>query len=164
MIIRTATENDVNEIAAVEAECFPAAEAATRESIAERLKQYPEHFWLGFEDDRLVSFVNGLVTDQKDLTDDLYDNAAAHNETGAWQMIFGVDTVPEFRGRGCAGTLLQTAIAAARGQGRRGLVLTCKERLLPFYAKFGFQNEGVSVSTHGGVTWYQMRLTFRDVS
>ena len=160
MIIRTATINDLNEIAAVEAECFPAAEAASEASIAARLQHYPDHFWLGFEDGRLVSFVNGLVTDQKDLTDDLYDNAAAHDENGAWQMIFGVDTIPEFRGRGCAGALLQTAIDAARKQGRRGLVLTCKERLLAYYAKFGFVNEGVSVSTHGGATWYQMRLTF----
>lgn len=160
MIIRTATKNDVNEIAAVEAECFPAAEAASKASLSKRLQYYPNHFWLGIEDGRIVSFVNGLVTDRKDLTDDLYDDAAAHDEKGAWQMIFGVDTVPEFRGRGCAGTLLQTAIDDARRQGRRGLVLTCKERLLPFYAKFGFQNEGVSVSTHGGVTWYQMRLTF----
>ena len=40
------------------------------------------------------------------------------------------------------------------------MVLTCKDRLLAYYAKFGFVNEGVSVSTHGGVVWYQMRLRF----
>lgn len=45
-------------------------------------------------------------------------------------------------------------------QGRRGLVLTCKDRLVHYYAKFGFVSEGVSASTHGGVVWYQMRLTF----
>ena len=45
-------------------------------------------------------------------------------------------------------------------QGRKGLVLTCKEKLLHYYAKFGFVNEGVSASTHGGVVWYQMRLRF----
>ena len=55
---------------------------------------------------------------------------------------------------------LRRAISDARQQGRRGLVLTCKDRLLAYYAKFGFVNEGVSVSTHGGVVWYQMRLTF----
>ena len=42
----------------------------------------------------------------------------------------------------------------------QGLVLTCKEKLLHYYAKFGFVNEGVSGSTHGGVVWYQMRLRF----
>ena len=30
-----------------------------------------------------------------------------------------------------------------------------------YYAKFGFVNEGVSGSTHGGVVWYQMRLSLR---
>mgnify|MGYP000756656745 CR=1 FL=1 len=51
-------------------------------------------------------------------------------------------------------------IADARAQGRKGLVLTCKEALVHYYAKFGFVNEGVSGSTHGGVVWYQMRLKF----
>ena len=51
--------------------------------------------------------------------------------------------------------------ADARQQGRRGLVLTCKERLLPYYAKFGFQDEGVTdKSTHGNAAWHQMRLSF----
>lgn len=44
--------------------------------------------------------------------------------------------------------------------GRAGVVLTCKERLIPYYERFGFRNEGLSASTHGGETWYQMRLTF----
>ena len=60
--------------------------------------------------------------------------------------------------QGYAGQLLQQAIADARAQGRKGLVLTCKEALVHYYAKFGFVNEGVSGSTHGGVVWYQMRL------
>ena len=42
----------------------------------------------------------------------------------------------------------------------RGVVLTCKEKLVPYYAKFGFVDEGVSQSAHGGVVWHQMRRTF----
>ena len=53
------------------------------------------------------------------------------------------------------------AIEDAKKQGRKGLVLTCKEKLIPYYAKFGFSDEGVSEkSTHGNVVWHQMRLTF----
>ena len=48
----------------------------------------------------------------------------------------------------------------ARQENRKGLVLTCKDRLVPYYSKFGFKNEGVSSSVHGGVVWYQMRLEF----
>ena len=55
---------------------------------------------------------------------------------------------------------MRQAIADARAQGRKGLVLTCKDRLVHYYAKLGFVNEGVSGSTHGGVVWQQMRLTF----
>ena len=160
MKITHATMRDLAAVTAVEAACFPPAEAATEKDFAGRIQHYGNHFWLLFDGERLVSFVDGMVTDQEDLTDDLYENAQKHDETGAWQMIFGVNTIPEYRSRGCAGELLARAILDARQQGRRGLVLTCKDRLLAYYAKFGFVNEGVSVSTHGGVVWYQMRLRF----
>ena len=103
-----------------------------------------------------------MVTNQLDLTDELYAQAALHDESGAWQMIFGVNTLPAYRRQGIAETLLRRAIADARAQGRRGLVLTCKEHLLHYYAKLGFVNEGVSGSVHGGAVWYQMRLTFEN--
>lgn len=152
--------NDLEAIAAVEAECFPAAEAATKEEFAERLAHYAEHFWLLFDDNKLIAFVDGMVTDEADLNDEMYAKAQLHNPAGAWQMIFGVNTIPAYREHGYAGQLIEAAIADAKVQGRKGLVLTCKEKLLHYYAKFGFVNEGVSSSTHGNVLWYQMRLTF----
>ena len=160
MTIRKAAIDDLTAVTAVEAECFPAAEAAKEEAFRERLRTYPEHFWLLFENDKLVGFVNGMVTDEPDLTDEMYDDADMHDPNGAWQMIFGVNTIPDYRRQGCAELLLRRAIADAKEQGRKGLVLTCKEKLLHYYAKFGFVNEGVSASVHGNVTWYQMRLTF----
>lgn len=156
MEIRNATMDDLQAIAAVEAVCFPAAEAATAEEFAGRLAHYAEHFWLLFEQGELVAFVDGFCIDMPDLTDEMYADAALHDENGAWQMIFGVNTLPRCRCRGYAGLLLQRAIADARAQGRKGLVLTCKEKLLHYYAKFGFVNEGVSGSTHGGVVWYHL--------
>ena len=160
MLIRTATMEDLEAVAAVEAECFPPAEAATKEAFAKRLEYYGNHFWLMYDGDKLISFVDGFVTDEADLTDEMYEKAELHKEHGAWQMIFGVNTVPSYRKRGCAGELLKRAIADAKAQGRKGLVLTCKDRLVPYYAKFGFVNEGVSESVHGNAVWNQMRLTF----
>ncbi len=160
MEIRTATMDDLQAVAAVEAECFPAAEAATEVEFAQRLRYYGNHFWLMFEGEKLIAFVDGFVTDEADLTDEMYEKAELHNEDGAWQMIFGVNTIPSHRRHGYAGQLIQRAIKDARAQGRKGLVLTCKDRLVPYYAKFGFKNEGISDSTHGNVVWYQMRLEF----
>ena len=90
----------------------------------------------------------------------MYADASFHNEQGAWQMIFGVNTLPAYRKRGLAGQVLERVIADARAQGRKGCVLTCKDKLIHYYEKFGFQNEGVSESVHGGVVWYDMRLEF----
>lgn len=161
MEIRTATIEDLDAVTAVEAECFPAAEAATREEFEDRIRHYGGHFWLMFDGNRLVSFVDGFVTNEPDLTDEMYENAGMHDETGAWQMIFGVNTLPAYRNHGYAGQLIQCAIEDARRQGRKGLVLTCKDHLVPYYAKFGFINEGVSEkSVHGGTVWNQMRLKF----
>ena len=160
MNIRNATMEDLEILTAIEAACFPPAEAATRESFAKRLAVYPNHFWLLEEDGQVVSFVNGMVTDEPLLRDEMFEDAALHNEDGAWQMIFGVNTLPEYRRRGLAGVLLERAAADARARGRKGCVLTCKDKLLHYYGKLGFENEGVSQSTHGGVVWYEMRLTF----
>ena len=46
MNIRTATLNDLDAVTAVEAACFPAAEAASKKEFAERLRYYGSHFWL----------------------------------------------------------------------------------------------------------------------
>lgn len=160
MEIRKATLEDLKEIAAVEAECFPAAEAASEESLRKRLSVFADHFWLLFDGDKMVGFVNGMVTDEPDLSDEMYDDASMHNPDGKWQMIFGVDTIPEYRRQGCAGKVLSRVIEDARKQGREGLVLTCKDKLIHYYAKFGFENEGLSKSVHGDAVWYQMRLKF----
>ena len=160
MTIRTATPADLKAITALEAACFPAAEAATEADFAARLAVYPDHFWLLEEDGNLISFIDGLVTDEPVLRDEMYENAALHDEKGAWQMIFGVNTLPAYRKRGCAGQVMERVIADARAQGRRGCVLTCKAALVHYYEKFGYVSEGRSASTHGGAKWYDKRLTF----
>ena len=159
--IRTATINDLKQVTEVESRCFPAAEAATESDYRERLEIYPNHFWLVFEGDRLVSFVDGMVTDEPHLKDEMYKNAKLHNEKGDWQMIFGVNTIPEYRRQGIAGEIIMRVIEDSKRQNRKGIVLTCKEKLIPYYSKLGFVNEGISESSWGGEVWYEMRLTFR---
>lgn len=160
MRIRTAAMEDLAALTAIEAACFPTAEAATEADFQKRLAVYPNHFWVLEAEGKIVSFVNGLVTDEPKLRDEMYADASFHNEQGAWQMIFGVNTLPDYRRRGLAETVLRRVIADAGAQGRRGCVLTCKDKLIHYYEKLGFVNEGVSESVHGGVVWYDMRLTF----
>ena len=102
-----------------------------------------------------------MTTDEPTLRDEMYENAALHDEDGTWQMIFGVNTLPAYRRRGCAGRVLERVIADARAQGKTRLRPHLQGQAGPLLRKkFGFVNEGVSQSTHGGVVWYDMRLTF----
>lgn len=78
MDIKYATTEDIAAITAVEAECFPPAEAATEKEFVERIRYYGNHFWLMYEAEKLIAFVDGFVTDEPDLTDEMYENAVMH--------------------------------------------------------------------------------------
>lgn len=100
MNIRTASIQDIEEISAIENECFPPEQACTREQFQQRLTYYPEHFWLLEKDGEIISFVDGFCTDEETLTDEMYEKAEMHNEAGKVQMIFGVNTLPAYRKKG----------------------------------------------------------------
>ena len=159
-MIRKGTKEDAEILSKVEATCFPPNEAATSKEIQERLNVYANHFLLLFEEDRVISFIDGFCTNQRDLMDEMYSDASMHDEDGDWQMIFGLNTLPDYQRKGNAAKIMNAMIDLARQEKRKGLVLTCKDRLVPYYSQFGFRNEGVSSSIHGGVVWYQMRLEF----
>lgn len=160
MEIRTAGPSDSAAVAAVERKCFPKSLAATERDFQARLRVYPNHFWLLEDGGRLVGFIDGIATNENTIRDVLYRDARLHDEKGRWQAIFGVTVLPEYRGRGCAAKIMERVISDAKAQGRRGCILTCEDRLIPYYEKFGYVNLGISKSVCGGVVWYDMRLTF----
>ncbi len=159
LTVRHATPADLDAITALEAACFPPAEAAPRDSFAARLAAFPDRFWLLYADGELVSMVNGFTTNERVLTDDMFADAYLHEPTGRIQMIFGVATHPLHQRQGYAAILLRAATEDCRREGREALVLTCKPHLRDYYARFGFIDEGTSVSEHGGALWHQMRLS-----
>ena len=138
MEIRKATLKDIEAIAAVEAECFPEAEAASLESITKRVTVFPDYFWLLFDGDKLVGFVNGMATDLADLCDEMYEDANMHQDDGKWQMIFGVDTIPEYRRQGIAMKTLDLLVRAAKEQGISQIALEATAAGRPLYEKYGF--------------------------
>ena len=83
MEIRNAVFSDWKALAEIERVCFPAEEAASGDSIRERLSCFPDHFWLLSDQGRIVSFVDGMVTEEKDLTDEMYERPAMHREEGS---------------------------------------------------------------------------------
>ena len=160
MKIRKANLNDLSAIVKVGTICFPPEEAATEKEFEERLKVYPEQFWILEDNGELIGFINGMVTNEPRIRDEMFKNASLHEKDGVWQAIFGVNTVPKYRKNGYAAKLMEQVIADAKKQGRKGCILTCKKELLHYYEKFGYKNEGISQSALAGVVWYDMRLEF----
>ena len=76
MVIKHASRKDIAALTAVETACFPPAEAATEKEFIDRVQYYGNHFWLLYEGDKLLAFVDGFVTDEPDLTDVMYEDAA----------------------------------------------------------------------------------------
>ena len=155
--IRTVTPADLDAVTAVEAACFPPAEGATRESFALRIAQFPERCFVACDKDQVVGLVNGCASDLPLIEDSMFETGG-HDPAGRNQMIFGLAVLPRYQRQGIGAQLMQAAIGYARQTGMAAVVLTCKEEKLHYYARFGFQNRGVSASTHGGVVWYDMVL------
>ena len=158
--IRRVSIEDLDTVTQVEAECFSEAEAATKASFEKRIKTFPESFFVAEIDGKMIGFINGCIIDQKAIYDELFSDAALHNPNGDYQTIFGLDVISDYRNQGFAAQLMNHMIEASRLSGRKGVILTCKEKLIHYYSKFGFKNKGISKSTHGGSEWYDMILEF----
>ncbi|QMW04686.1 GNAT family N-acetyltransferase [Spirosoma foliorum] len=158
MTIRNATLADLEAIHSIECVCFPENEAASLASFTRRLTVFPNHFWLLETEDKLIGFINGMVTDSDTIQDDMFEQAELHDEQGRWQSVFGLAVSPDYRKQGYAELLVNHLIDRAKQQNRKGITLTCKARLIPYYEKLGFYNAGLSKSAHGGEVWYDMKL------
>lgn len=157
---RTALLSDLDRVTEIEYICFPAEQAATRAAFEQRIKTFPSHFILLEHEGTPIGFVNGAVLDARYIEDEMYERTDSHNERGAYQSVFGLDVLPEYRGRGLAHKLMAQLIDQAKKEGRRGVTLTCLDEKIGFYETMGFKNEGVSASSHGGVVWNNMILEF----
>lgn len=156
--IRAVQETDLEAVAHVEAECFPAAEAAAKEDLSMRIRTCAESFFVAeTPKGEIIGFINGCCSDSDHLEDAFYHDASLHQPSGIFQMIFGLNVLPEYRKHGLGEMLMRYMIESASHRGKKAVILTCKEHMVSFYARIGYRFEGVSDSVHGGAVWYCMR-------
>lgn len=160
MEIRQAVAAELEQIIDIEQVCFPPLEAAKEDDIRKRFEVFQECFIVAVEGNQVLGFINGCMTDKPELPDELYHDASLHKPTGDYQTVFGLDVLPAYQRKGIATKLLNTFTALAKERGKKGVVLTCKDHLIPFYQSCGFKHCGTSASSHGGSTWNDMLLNF----
>ena len=158
ILIRNAVPVDLDGVCAVENAGFPPAEAAAREAFRYRIAAFPDWFLVAEEDGRIVGLLNGPAIRERFICDSIYEPGGA-GEDGETLAILGLAVLPSHRRHGLAARLMGTYLDRARAAGKRRVVLTCKDRLIHYYEKFGFRSCGVSQSVHGGAVWYDMERT-----
>ena len=112
-MIRKATIQDLDQITKIESKCFPESEAASKESLEARILTFSDSFWVLEVDNQIVSFINGMITNEKTINDEMFEDVTLHNPKGDWQAIFGVDTLPEYQGKGYASILMDAVITVS---------------------------------------------------
>ena len=156
-VFRAIRPEETEQAIAIEAVCFPPNEACKREHMIPRIAAASDFFLIA-EDPRtgkIAGFINGIATNETAFRDEFFTDASLHDPDGRSIMILGLDVLPEYRGRGLARRLVMRY--RQRYPGRR-LVLTCLERLVPMYARFGFRDLGLSASVWGGEAWHEMDM------
>jgi len=157
--IRNVKPLDIDAVEAIENQCFPVSEAADRESLQDRIAAFPENFLVADIDRALVGFINGCTTNSPVIYDEMFHGVEHHVASGQNLAIFGLDVIPEYRRQGIAAQLMKVFLENARNAGKKNVILTCKDHLIHYYEGFGFVNNGISESQHGGATWYDMTCT-----
>ena len=131
--IRLADPGEADRLAEIEAICFPPAEAASHEEVVKRMGAFPENFVVAVKDEQIVGFINGGTTDKPILPDEFYHDITLHRKNGEIQTVFGLNVIPEYRHQGIAGELVEYFKELAKERGKKALILTCKEHIIPFY-------------------------------
>lgn len=156
LYIRNVRMTDVEKIVCIEEKCFPPSEAASSDSILNRIVTFPENFFVAEYDGELVGFINGCTTASPVIYDDMFHDTKHHVPNAEYIAVFGLDVLHEYRGKGIAASLMNRFVEHGRSKAKKAVILTCKEYLISYYSRFGFCNMGVSKSTHGGEVWYDM--------
>ena len=161
IMIRQVRPNDLEDCFIVEVAGFPPEEAATRETIGLRIDTFPEGFLVAEVDGKVVGILNSAATEKDDLGDEELKQMIGHHPAGKNMVVFALAILPAFQKRGIARQLMAKFVEEARANEKQNVLLMCKQPLIAYYEKMGFQHRGLSKSTHGGAEWHEMRLVLK---
>ena len=159
--IRHVRPKDLEECFRVEISGFPPDEAATHATIQLRLEVFPQGFLVAEVDGGVVGMLNSGATDKDDISEEELKQLIGHDPDGKNLVVFALVVLPEYQKQGIASQLMSRFVDEARQQGKENILLLCKQHLIPYYEKIGFDHDGLSRSTHGGAEWHEMRLALK---
>ena len=161
IMIRHAVPTDLDGCFLVETSGFSPEEAATRETIKLRIDTFPQGLLVAEINGSVVGILNSAATDKDDISDEELKQLIGHDPNGKNMVIFALAVLPEFQKQGIARQLMDRFVEEARALKKENVLLLCKQHLITYYEKLGFDHVGLSRSTHGGAEWHEMRLALQ---
>jgi len=158
MKIRQVLMKDLDKVVQIESTCFPKEEAAQKSAFKERIAVFPKGFFIAELNNEIIGFINSGATNESNIKDEFFKTMDAHIPKGENLAIFGLDILPKYQSKGYAKDLMNYFIKTAKEDGRKKVLLTCKENLIKYYQQFGYINEGLSDSEHGDAKWYDLYI------
>lgn len=157
MNIRLARLEDLDEIYAIEVANFSAAEAISKEILADHIEKIATSFLVAEIDGQVLGYLEGPVVKERHLKDSSFSSVVDFSqEPRGYISITSLSIAPQAQSMGLGKILLDEMKKIAKRDGRQGINLTCHDYLIPYYEKHGFVNEGQSNSTYAGEVWYDM--------
>ncbi|MDK7951910.1 GNAT family N-acetyltransferase [Lactobacillus paragasseri] len=142
MIIRRVTMDDLEEVVNLESAAFKMTKEQTRNDMVGRIENYPDTFLVAQEDGKVIGHIFGPTFNKRYIEDELYFENHPNQKDDRYQMVLSLAVLPEYRKQGVATKLIEAMTQEARKQNRQAISLTCLPKLIKFYEKRGFHNEG----------------------
>ena len=164
LFFRPCEAADVPRVAEIEANSYPADEAASPENLAFRQANAGDFFLLGVLSgaasgggDELVSYVCGTRVASANLT---HESMAEHDPAGATLCVHSVVTEGGHRRKQIGSKTLKAYVrwVVAANPDVETIALLCKRELVGFYEGAGFKMVGPSDVVHGADQWYEMAM------
>ncbi|MBJ8326098.1 GNAT family N-acetyltransferase [Streptococcus pacificus] len=156
MFIRKVEMTDLDAIFQIEVDNFGEAIAASKEVIRERVQLIPDSFLIAEMAGKLVGYIEGPVIDKMDLSDDLFQAVSSNPNSGGIQAITSLSIAKDYQKQGIGTLLLASFKDIVVKNQREGILLTCKEEVIPYYEMNDFKFKGISQSQLGGEIWHKM--------
>eukprot|EP01095_Lingulamoeba_sp_RSL-Kostka_P006296 TRINITY_DN1973_c0_g1_i1.p1 TRINITY_DN1973_c0_g1~~TRINITY_DN1973_c0_g1_i1.p1 ORF type:complete len:170 (+),score=38.72 TRINITY_DN1973_c0_g1_i1:83-592(+) len=148
----------LDSIYSLETSAFPEDEAASLESLKNRINQAGNLFY-GIkkkETDELIGYICSTLSDKETLE---HDSMLFHIENGNLLCIHSVVIKEEYQRRGLATKMMTLYVEQMKSiESITKIQLLCKDNLKGLYTKCGFSFNRISPVQHGQDHWNEMEL------
>lgn len=154
--LRVVEEGDLDRCYEIETTAYEGDEAATRDRIATRIREYPQGFVVLERDGEVIGFINSGCAHEVVMADEAFKELVGHDPAAPNVVIMSVVIAPEHQGQGYSTLLMRHFVKQAERAGKHSIHLMCRERHIDLYRKFGYRYVQPSPSDHGGMAWHEM--------